>query len=515
MTLTFTSYVFLLGFLPVVVAGHHLLSRVFPDQRPALGWLVMASLVFYAFQGSGFLVVLIGSVVFNFLVAWWMSTREAGSGSRRLSLAVGLVGNLVLLGTYKYTGFLADNLNALLGTHLGKVTAAYPIGLSFYTFIQMGFLIDSYAGQTKRPDVLRYALFGTFFPYVTAGPLVRPNEVLGQLDTPVRERTGTTQIAVGATMFAMGLFKKAVLADSVAPYAGTLFTFASGHDDIGVANAWLGMLAYALQLYFDFSGYTDMALGIGYALGIRLPLNFNSPLKATSIIDFWRRWHMTMTRWFTDFVYTPLTANLMRRSMTKGHSTAVRVLLVLCLPVIVTFLLVGLWHGAGWGFVVWGGIQGVAMAVNLVWREAKLRMPGVVGWLLMMITFVASLTYFRAPGLATANTVLAAMFGFGPSGAPTGQFFGTTNLFGAITVTPVVLWVLALLAIAVFFPRNTQQILGRHEVGLPAIAQLPDKPSKIRLDWQLNLRWALLTGAAAATALVFAGGPSPFLYYRF
>jgi hypothetical protein len=205
----------------------------------------------------------------------------------------------------------------------------------------------------------------------------------------------------------------------------------------------------------------------------------------------------------------------MRRSMTKGHSTAVRVLLVLCLPVIVTFLLVGLWHGAGWGFVVWGGIQGVAMAVNLVWREAKLRMPGVVGWLLMMITFVASLTYFRAPGLATANTVLAAMFGLGPSGAPTGQFFGTTNLFGAITVTPVVLWVLALLAIAVFFPRNTQQILGRHEVGLPAIAQLPDKPSKIRLDWQLNLRWALLTGAAAATALVFAGGPSPFLYYRF
>ncbi len=515
MTLTFTSYVFLLAFLPIVIGGYYLLTRIFSGQRPALIWLIVASLVFYAYQGSGFLIVLLGSVVFNFLVAWWMSTRVAGSGGRRAALAVGLIGNLVLLGTYKYTGFLADNVNAVLGTSLGKVTAAYPIGLSFYTFIQMGFLIDSYAGQTKRPDVVRYTLFGTFFPYVTAGPLVRPNEVLGQLDTPVRERTGTTQIAVGATMFAMGLFKKAVLADSVSPYAGTLFTFASGHDNVGVANAWLGMLAYALQLYFDFSGYTDMALGIGYMLGIRLPQNFNSPLKATSIIDFWRRWHMTMTRWFTDFVYTPLTANLMRRSMSKGYGTVVRVLLVLCLPVIVTFLLVGLWHGAGWGFVIWGAVQGVAMAVNLVWREAKLRMPGVLGWLLMMVTFVASLTYFRAPDLATANTILAAMFGFGPSGSPVGQFFGTTNLFGALTVTPAVLWVPALLAIAVFFPRNTEQILGRYEVALPAIAQVPDKPSRIRLDWQLNLRWALLTAAAAGTALVFAGGPSPFLYYRF
>ncbi|MGW6928418.1 MBOAT family O-acyltransferase [Lentzea sp. NPDC054927] len=516
MTLTFTSYLFLIGFLPIVIAGYYLLTCIFSSQRPALIWLIAASLAFYSLQGEGFLLVLIASVAFNFLVAWWMSTREQGSGARRIALAAGLVGNLALLGAYKYTGFLADNINALFGTHLSGSTAAYPIGLSFYTFIQMGFLIDSFAGQGKRPDVLRYTLFGTFFPYVTAGPLVRPGEVLDQLDTPVRQRTGTTQIAVGVTMFAMGLFKKAVLADSVAPYAGTLFTFASGHDNIGVTNAWLGMLAYTLQLYFDFSGYTDMALGIGYMLGIRLPLNFNSPLKATSIIEFWRRWHMTMTRWFTDFVYTPLAATLMRRSMSKGHSTAVRVLLVLCLPVLITFLLVGLWHGAGWGFVIWGAIQGVAMAINLVWREAKLRMPGVLGWLLMMIVFASSLTYFRAPNLGAAHTVLLAMFGFGPSGAPIGQFYGTTNLFGAVTVIPAVLWVLALLAIAVFFPRNTQEILGRYEVGLPTMAgALPDKPSRIRLSWQLNMRWALLTAAAAATALVFAGGPSPFLYYRF
>src|SRR6266536_2218977 len=249
MTLTFNSYPFLFIFLPVVIIGYYLLTRMFATQRPALVWLVIASLVFYAMQGPGYLIVLVGSVALNFLVAWWMTTRESGSTARRVALAVGLVGNLVLLGAYKYTGFLADNINALFGTDLSALTQTYPIGLSFYTFIQMGFLIDAYVGQISRPGVLRYTLFGTFFPYVTAGPIVRPGEVLDQLDTPVRQRTGTTQIAVGATMFAMGLFKKAVLADSVAPYAGTLFTFASGHENVGVANAWVGMLAYTLQLY--------------------------------------------------------------------------------------------------------------------------------------------------------------------------------------------------------------------------------------------------------------------------
>ncbi|MFB9690299.1 MBOAT family O-acyltransferase [Amycolatopsis plumensis] len=515
MILTFNSYVFLLAFLPIVIGGYYLLTRVLPDQRPALVWLVLASLVFYGLQGPGYLIVLVGSVVLNFLVAWWMTTRPPGSRARRTALTVGVVGNLLLLGAYKYTGFLADNINALFGTHLSALTTAYPIGLSFYTFIQLGFLIDAYVGQTKRPNFLRYALFGTFFPYVTAGPIVRPGEIMEQLDEPVRQRTGSTRLAVGATMFAMGLFKKAVLADSVAPYATTLFAYSSGHDTIGVGNAWVGMLAYTLQLYFDFSGYTDMALGIGHMLGIRLPLNFNSPLKATSIIDFWRRWHMTMTRWFTDFIYTPLAANLMRRSMRKGHSTAIRVLLVLCLPVIVTFLLVGLWHGAGWGFVIWGAIQGGAMAINLLWREAGQRMPGVLGWLLMMITFVSSLTFFRAPDTGTAFTILRAMFGLGPAGAPTGQFYGTSRLFQTITVTPALLWVIALLAIALFFPRNTQQILGRYDVGLPTMAAAPDKPSRIALTWRPNLRWALITGGALAAALVFAGGPSPFLYYQF
>jgi D-alanyl-lipoteichoic acid acyltransferase DltB (MBOAT superfamily) len=517
--MTFNSYVFLFVFLPIVIAGYYLLTRLLGDQRPALTWLVLASLVFYGSQGFGYLAVLAVSVIGNFLIAWLLSTRPVGSRARTTVLIGGIAANLVLLGAYKYTGFLADNINSLFGTHLNAVVQTYPVGLSFYTFIQIGFLIDTSVGQTARPAFLRYALFGTFFPYVTAGPIVRRNEVLSQLDTPVRERTGTTQVAVGATMFAMGLFKKAVLADNVAPFAGGLFGFASGHDAIGPANGWLGMAAYTLQLYFDFSGYTDMALGLGYMLGIRLPVNFNSPLRATSIVDFWRRWHMTMTRFFTDYIYTPVAAGLMRRSIQRRYPAAVRVLLVLCLPVVVTFLLVGLWHGAGWGFVIWGAFQGVAMAINLTWRELQTRLrlpriPSPVGWTMTMITFITSLTFFRAPNIHTALVVLRAMFGLGPAGAAPGQFYGAGKVLGTVPIVPAVVWVALLTAIALFFPRNTQQILGQYEVGLPTIAS-PEHKSRIALVWHPTVRWALASGVLLAIALVFAGGPSPFLYYRF
>ncbi len=518
--MTFTSFTFLFIFLPVVVLGYHLLRRVLPSPV-AVAWLVVASLVFYASQGPSYVVVLVASVLGNFLIARLMLSRPVDSGARRALLGVGILANLVLLGFYKYTGFIADNINALFGTHFSGVAAKTPIGLSFYTFIQIGFLLYVYVGQSERPTLLRYALFGTFFPYVTAGPIVRPDEVFGQLENPDRDRTTSTRLVVGATMFTMGLFKKAVLADNIAPYAGTLFTTASGHEAIGAGNAWLGMLAFTLQLYFDFSGYTDMALGIGYMLGIRLPPNFNSPLRATNIIDFWRRWHITMTRFFTDYVYTPLAAKLMRRSMKRGYSAAMRALVVLCVPVVVTFLLVGLWHGAGWGFVIWGAIQGIAMAVNLIWRELATayhrlpRIPSPVGWVLTMVTFVSSLTFFQAPNTSTAWTLLRAMYGLGPAGVPIGDFYGRTNLFDIVTIVPAVLWVVLLLAIALVFPRNSQQMLERYEVALPSLAEAAQGKVWLALTWRPSVRWALVMGAAAATALVFAGGPSPFLYYRF
>jgi alginate O-acetyltransferase complex protein AlgI len=517
--MTFNSYTFLFAFLPVAVAGFYLLSRLFRNQNPALLWLVGASLAFYASFGLRYLVVLVVSVAVNGVIAAAMSRQERETRARRVLLAVGITANLALLIGYKYTGFLADNLNALFGTDLTAPVTVYPVGLSFYTFIQIGFLVDAYVSPAQRLPLLRYALFGTFFPYITAGPITRRAEMLDQLDTPVRERTGLPQFTVGVTMFAMGLFKKAVLADSIAPFANTAFDTAASGLPLGAANAWLGALAYTLQLYFDFSGYTDMALGIAFMLGITLPANFNSPLRATSIVDFWRRWHMTMTRFFTDYIYTPVTMQLMRRSVRRGAGEVTRIAVVLCLPIVATFLLVGLWHGAGWGFVVWGAIQGVALAVNLVWREVRAKRgwpgtPAPVGWILMMVTFVGSLVYFRAVDLAAANHLLAAMLGLGPAGPDTALLYGTASLYGYVDYLPVLTWTALLLAVALLFPANTQQMLERYRVALPTLKS-PEQRTWWHPRWQPSFGWAVFIALVAGAALTFAGGPSPFLYYRF
>ncbi|AQZ63360.1 Probable poly(beta-D-mannuronate) O-acetylase [[Actinomadura] parvosata subsp. kistnae] len=522
--MSFTSYTFLLVFLPIVLAGHYLLTRVFTSQKPALAWLIVASLVFYASLGPGYLLVLLGSVVTNFAFAWQMRRMPEGGRGRRAVLITGIVANLLLLGFYKYTGFLAENINALLGTDLRALAAAYPVGLSFYTFIQIGFLLDTYVGQIERLSFLNYLLFGTFFPYVTAGPLVRQGEVFTQLDTPVRERTGARFLAVGLTMFAMGLFKKAVMADSVAPYVATMFDTAGAGGAVSTGSAWVGALAYTFELYFDFSGYSDMALGLGYMIGVRLPLNFNSPLKATSLVEFWRRWHMTMVRFFTSYVYTPMTATMMRRGIRRKWPQWVRLLAVICLPVFVTFVLVGFWHGAGWGFIISGAIHGVALSINLTWRElgAKRRLPRIpapVGWLLMMVPLVASLVYLRAPDAGSATRILATMAGLGAAGgASVAQLYGTGVLFGGLTVVPAILWTIFLGAIALFYPRNTQEILGRYEVGLPTIpSQEKETGRRWRppISWRPNPSWAIAIAVIAGLGLVFAGGPSPFLYYRY
>ena len=516
--MAFNSYVFLFVFLPIVVAGYYLLGRLFTSQKPALAWLVGASLVFYASLGPGYLLVLLGSVLMNYLVVRAIVGQPEGSRGRRLALTAGIVANLLLLGFYKYTGFLAENVNALFGTEFQAPTATYPVGLSFYTFIQIGFLLDAYVGQFGRMTLLRYALFGTFFPYITAGPLVRHDEMASQLDSPIRARTGLMPIAVGATMFGMGLFKKVVLADSVAPYVATLFNTASEGGSIGTASAWVGALAYTFELYFDFSGYSDMAIGLGYMLGLRLPVNFNSPLRATSLIDFWRRWHMTMVRFFTSHVYTPMTAGIVRRTIRRRVPEPVRLLLVLCLPVFVTFVLVGFWHGAGWGFIISGAIHGVGLSVNLTWRELRARLrlpsiPGVMGWALMMLPLVASLVFLRAADAGSAMSVLAAMVGVGATGPAPSVFYGTTTVLGLVFV-PAIAWIAVLAAIALGVPRNTQQIMARYDVALPSLPS-PEPTPRESWRWKPSVRWALAMAVVAGIGLVFVAGPSPFLYYRF
>jgi len=519
---TFNSYAFLLAFLPIVLAGYYILQRSFASRTPAFLWLIAASLVFYASLDPRYLVILVVSVGLNFLaVAHLARTSMEDPGRRRVFVAA-VVGNLLFLGYFKYTGLVVDSINGLAGTHLDVFRPTYPTGMSFFTFIQIGCLVEAYTGQVQGLSFVKYALFGSFFPYVTAGPIVRQSEIFRQMELPAGERTGRTPIAVGLTLFAMGLFKKVVLADNIAPYVTTLFGAVATGAATGPLNAWIGALSYTLELYFDFSGYSDMALGLGCMFGLRLPLNFNSPLKATSMIDFWRRWHMTMVRFFTSHVYTPITVSVMRRTTRLGLPRPVRMLIALTIPVFVTFVLVGLWHGATWGFVISGAIHGVALALNLSWRELRTRfavlpsLPGPLGWALTMLVVVVANVFLRADTVQSAVRILGMMLGL-TSAAPTtaAQFYGTATLLGTFTVVPAVVWLVLLATIAVLFPRNSQQILGSYPVALPSLASPVEPERPPRIDWRPSLRWAATMAALGGVALTSLGGPSPFLYYQF
>jgi alginate O-acetyltransferase complex protein AlgI len=317
----------------------------------------------------------------------------------------------------------------------------------------------------------------------------------------------------------MGLFKKVIFADTIATYSNTVFTHAASGSSIGAGSAWLGVISYTLQLYFDFSGYSDMAIGLGCIFGLRLPLNFNSPLKATNIIDFWRRWHMTMSRFFTNYIYTPLATGQMRRSLQRKYSAPIRLVRVVVVPVIITFTLAGLWHGPGWGFIVFGLIHGVALAINHIWRELRNarnwpQLPNVISWGLTLLVFVISLVFFRADSIATALQLLGAMFGLGGAGAASiVAFYGQLAIFEGFPITPIMIWITLLACIALFFP-NTQEILRDYAVALDPVVPTA-KNRFVDLVWKPNLAWAIVTGIAGLIALSAIGEQSPFLYYQF
>ena len=302
-----------------------------------------------------------------------------------------------------------------------------------------------------------YLLFASFFPCVTAGPIVLQRDMLPQLASARPAGLDSTRIAVALTVFGIGLFKKLILADSIAPFADGVFDGAAAGLPVAAALAWIGALAYTLQLYFDFSAYCDMALGIAYLFGLRLPLNFNSPLKACSITDFWRRWHMTMTRFFTSYLYAPIAMPLTRRALQRAHGRTARFLLATALPVVATFVLAGLWHGAGWTFVVFGLIHGLALAVNHGWREARLpALPPAAGWLLTMAVVIAGLVFFRAADVPTALGLLASMAGLGTADAlhaatsPLGAGLGQI----AIDAGAALIWIVVLGTIALDLPQH-------------------------------------------------------------
>ena len=503
----FHSYTFLFAFLPLVFLGFVAVEKWLGRER-ALWFLAAASLYFYGQWGLGLLALLLASIAGNFCAARVLAGLQSRPTASLVVLTAAIIGNLGLLGYFKYANFFLENVNAAFGAALPPLALLLPIGISFFTFIQIGYLVEIRAGQGRAMSFGRYLLFTSFFAYVTAGPLVLRQDMAAQYDQPGRGLLNPSRIAVAVAVIALGLFKKVVLADGIAPYADGVFAGAADGMMVSAAVAWSGALAYTLQLYFDFSGYSDMALGVGYLFGLRLPLNFNSPLKATSIVDYWRRWHMTMTRFFTQFIYTPIAMAMTRRAAKGRHGAGRRFIMAAAMPMLLTFVLAGMWHGAGWTFIVFGVIHGVALAANHAWRHYKFPpLPAFGGWLLTMLVVVVGLVFFRADSVPVALALLGSMAG----GAQL-----ASAAAGVVTAPPLAfVWIVALGAIVVL-GRNTQEIMRRHWFSSdPEPAEEPDAPLANWLVWRPSPGWALASAIAIALAIASLTGESTFLYYQF
>ena len=516
----FNSYAFLLLFLPVTAIGFFRIGAY--SHRLAAAWLGAASLFFYGYWNPAYVGLLLASVFFNYGTGFALAReREAGRIRRRNAiLAVGIGVDLALLGYYKYANFFLDTANHLLNTGWSFQDILLPLGISFFTFTQIAFLVDAWSGKAREYNFVHYLLFVTYFPHLIAGPVLHHKEMMPQFAQAGTYRFSWDNMTIGSTIFVIGLFKKAVLADGVSPYANQVFQSADAGEKLDLFIAWGGALAYSAQLYFDFSGYSDMAIGLSRMFGIVLPLNFNSPYKATSIIDFWRRWHMTLSRFLRDYLYIPLGGN--RKGAIRREFN-----------LMATMLLGGLWHGASWNFVLWGGLHGLYLTVNHAWRTLRMRLFPASGghggqgrcaaWLVTFVAVVIAWVFFRAASLAGAINLFSGMAGlhgvslpaaFEPmlgSAAPVLQSLGMQFSFGGGSQFILTWgWVAGLLAIALLLP-NTQELMRNHCPGLgfdsAAVAG--------RLEWRASFAWGAIMALMAAAGLLSLSHATEFLYYQF
>jgi alginate O-acetyltransferase complex protein AlgI len=485
----FNSLPFILLFLPVSLTVFYGLARV--DHRIAAGFLALASICFYGWWDSRYVLLLTGSIVGNFLLS---DAILRNRGRPRLAdglLAAAVVANLALLGYYKYVGFFIQNVNALGGS-FAVPHIVLPLGISFFTFTQIAFQVDTWRGIARERNFLHYFLFITYFPHLIAGPILHHAEIMPQFGKAQTFRFSSDRIAIGITLFIMGLVKKTVCADGVAPVAQLMFRAAETGQAIDLPHAWYGALAYAMQIYFDFSAYSDMALGVSVMFGICLPLNFDSPYKAYNIIEFWRRWHMTLSRFLRDYLYIPLGGN--RRTSWRRYAN-----------LMAAMLLGGLWHGAAWTYVIWGTIHGLYLVANHGWHRVKPQLRGNVftraGAVLLTFTcVVVAWVFFRAPSIASAFTLLKGMAGLQGMSAAGAPYVSNQQILS-----------IGLLMALSWLAPNAYQILGRHSPALQDV-----RPAAV-LTWKPSLTWAAGLGilAALSFAQIFSGAPSEFIYFQF
>lgn len=502
--MTFSNPAFFLFFLPLSLVGFQIFGRL--GRRGAIGFLALMSFAFYAEWRMPYLILLVSSILFNYVISLLL-TRYAGRERVQTScLVFGIVTNLAGLIYFKYLFPVLSFFTAHRLSHHDWGSVVLPLGISFFTFTQIAYLVDLKQGVAGRESLLSYSLFVTFFPHLIAGPIIHHKEMMPQFREERRYKLNRDDMALGLTWFTMGLFKKVMIADRISPIADTFFGHSQG---IGIIQAWVGVLAYSLQLYFDFSGYSDMAVGLARMFSIRFPYNFNSPYKAASIIDFWQRWHMTLTRYILDYVYGPIQLWVSRRRLDKGKKISKKAMatpegftVMVALPTLITMFLAGVWHGAGKTFLVFGLLHGFYLVINHAWRifvphDSGLQKPLItpVNIGITYLAVVIAEVFFRAISLRDAVTIV-------------GDLLGQHGL-GSERSLSQTLVVAAFLAVIWAMP-NTQELLG--EARRDDAANWSILP---QLRWHPTFAWWVATCAAFSISMFYSTANSTFLYFQF
>jgi alginate O-acetyltransferase complex protein AlgI len=544
----FNSYEFIFGYLPLVLLACFLLAR-YAGPGAAQILLIVASIGFYAAWNIIYVPLLIGSITFNY----WLARRMMGTidaTRRRVLLIIAISVDLALLGYYKYTNYFLSTVSSLTGTTFGMFAILLPLGISFYTFQQITLLVDVSRGQVKEFRFRDFMLFVIFFPHLIAGPIVHHREMMPQFQKATW-RFDWSNMAVGVSLFGIGLFKKAVIADGIAEHVTPIFANAASGQPVSLVYAWAAALGFTLQLYFDFSGYSEMALGLARMMGIRLPMNFNSPLKASSVIEFWSRWHITLTRFLTAYLYTPMVMAFTRRRMSKGkkilagrRTTTEAFLALIAVPTIITMFLAGVWHGAGNQYVIVGVLFGCYIVVNHAWRMFRPRfwkndsshdqIMRAVGSPLTLVCVIIALVFFHAETVSAGMNIVFGMAGLHGTALPSVIEVRLPALGSALSRMGVAFtggglneflatfaWISVLLVVALGFP-NTLEILRAHDPAITdtAPSALGHAPSFIPsfdryLMWQPTARWAAITALVTGLGILSINRIVPFLYWQF
>ncbi|MBQ7827372.1 MAG: MBOAT family protein [Clostridia bacterium] len=473
----FNSYVFIFLFLPLTLLLYFGLNKCRQYTLAKLS-LVIASLVFYGYNEPYYVLIILSSIGMNYALCCVLQRYP-----KKAILAGGIIANVILLGYFKYFDFLLENINRFTGSAFDYLNIALPLGISFFTFQQISYLVDTAKGECKQHSFWDYVLFVTFFPQLVAGPIVSHDEMLPQFADMQRKRLNFDNFARGLQAFSIGLFKKVIVADNF----GRIVSY--GYQNIPTLSsleAILTILAYTVQIYFDFSGYCDMATGIALMFNIKLPMNFNSPYKAATILEFWKRWHITLTRFLTKYIYIPLGGN--RKGKVRTY-----------LNVFLVFLISGIWHGAGYTFILWGVLHGIANILCRLFRKTVDKIPRPINWLMNFVFLNLTWVVFRAPSVGEAWQLIKQVGagGFGLSVELASSLYQPASIAVMVLVLPLTAVVLvctaAVLAIAVF-GKNTNEIIERSRLS----------------GWTLLTTWALFIVSALSLS-----GVSTFLYFNF